>query len=132
MAGLRQVRQQQAMSRRALAAKAGVTPAIIYAIETGRRPRLHEMQQICAALGVNPEEIEEFRPLLVTDHQGAQRPDPQLLTVRQVAERIQVSTETVRGWLRRGKLVGVRAPDTHQWLIPESALEALIQGERPQ
>lgn len=62
MARLRTLRRQQLLSQRDLAQKANVTPSTIYLIEAGRtRPRLKVMRQICAALGVSPQEIDEFR-----------------------------------------------------------------------
>jgi DNA-binding XRE family transcriptional regulator len=53
------------MSQRDLAQKAGVTASTIYLIEVGRtEPRLKVMRQICEALGVKPQDVDEFRRAL--------------------------------------------------------------------
>ena len=62
MASLRQIRRNQLLSQRDLARKARITPSTVYLIEAGRtRPRLKVMRQICEALGVAPQDIDEFR-----------------------------------------------------------------------
>jgi len=48
-----------------------------------------------------------------------------ILTVRQIAEKLQVNTETVYRWLRDGKLTGYRA--NRLWRIGESDLEAFLK-----
>jgi excisionase family DNA binding protein len=58
-----------------------------------------------------------------------------LLTVREVAERLRSSSETVRRWLRQGKLRGFRPGGTKLgYRVPESELQRFItQGEyRPE
>lgn len=65
MPSLRTLRRNQLLSQRDLARKARVTPSTIYLIEAGKtRPRLKVMRQICEALGVQPQEIDEFRQTL--------------------------------------------------------------------
>lgn len=65
MATLREVRQRQGLSQRALATRAGVSLQTVYLIETGRvRPRFAVMREICRVLGVAPQEIDEFRKSL--------------------------------------------------------------------
>ncbi|MBT9173671.1 MAG: hypothetical protein DDT21_02075 [Syntrophomonadaceae bacterium] len=51
-----------------------------------------------------------------------------LLTPQQAAERLAVSPKSVRGWLRQGKLRGVRAGSL--WRIRESDLEAFLDPVR--
>ena len=51
-----------------------------------------------------------------------------ILTVRQIAEKLQVNTETVYRWLRNGKLTGYRA--NRLWRIGESDLEAFLEQKR--
>lgn len=51
---------------------------------------------------------------------------PQYLTVEQIAERLQVSVETVRGWLRRGLLAGSRIGGRGMWRVTESQLAAMM------
>ena len=48
-----------------------------------------------------------------------------ILTVRQVAERLQVNPETIYRWLRKGKLVGYRA--NKLWRIAEDELELFLK-----
>ena len=50
--------------------------------------------------------------------------DQRLLTVREVAERLRSSPETVRRWLRQGKLRGFRPGGTKLgYRVPESELQ---------
>ena len=52
-----------------------------------------------------------------------------LLRVEQVAERLDISVETVRRWLRSGHLRGVRLGGTKAgWRIPESEVWRLLSG----
>lgn len=49
---------------------------------------------------------------------------PALLTVSDVAERLSVSTDTVRRYLRSGELPAVRL--TRDWRVEPAALEAFV------
>jgi excisionase family DNA binding protein len=54
--------------------------------------------------------------------------EQRLLTVREVAERIRSSPETVRRWLRQGKLRGFRPGGTKLgYRVPESELQRFIR-----
>jgi excisionase family DNA binding protein len=60
--------------------------------------------------------------------------EQRLLTVREVAERLRSSPETVRRWLRQGKLRGFRPGGTKLgYRVPESELQRCLrlaaQGE---
>lgn len=50
-----------------------------------------------------------------------------LLSVPEVARRLGVRQETVRTWLREGRLVGSKLPgsDHHHWRVKRSSLRAL-------
>lgn len=51
-----------------------------------------------------------------------------MLTVRQVAERLQLNPETVRRWIRAGKLRAVSlGSDSAGFRVPESELVRLLQ-----
>lgn len=53
--------------------------------------------------------------------------EQRLLTVREVAERIRSSPETVRRWLRQGKLRGFRPGGTKLgYRVPESELRRFL------
>ena len=55
--------------------------------------------------------------------------EQRLLTVREVAERIRSSPETVRRWLRQGKLRGFRPGGTKLgYRIPEAELERFLSA----
>ena len=57
----------------------------------------------------------------------------QLMTVDQVAERLQVAPKTVRRWLTAGQLEGGKAG--RQWRVSEAALRGYLQrkaGKGPQ
>ena len=64
MPSLRRVRRLNLLSMRELAAKAGVTYATIYLIESGKtkHPRNRVIHSISGALQVDPTDIDEFRP----------------------------------------------------------------------
>jgi excisionase family DNA binding protein len=54
--------------------------------------------------------------------------EQRLLTVREVAERLRSSPETVRRWLRQGKLRGFRPGGTKLgYRVPESELQRFLQ-----
>ena len=59
---LREVRAARLVSLRELAKLAGVAPSTIYQIEAGRvMPGFSVIRRLSAALGVEPEDIAEFR-----------------------------------------------------------------------
>ena len=54
----------------------------------------------------------------------------QLLKVREVAERLRLDPETVRRWLRSGKLRGSKISSTRGgYRIPESEIARLLRGD---
>ena len=58
--------------------------------------------------------------------------EQRLLTVREVAERIRSSPETVRRWLRQGKLRGFRPGGTKLgYRVPESELQRFLREVQP-
>ena len=58
---------------------------------------------------------------------GVVTEEERLLTVREVADRLRSSPETVRRWLRGGKLRGFRLGGTKLgYRIPEQELERLL------
>ncbi len=74
MAPLETLRRRQLLSQRDLAQQAGVSLSTIYLTENGKsRPTLKVMRAICAVLGVQPTEVNEFRAAL-----GATDPEPAL------------------------------------------------------
>ena len=50
-----------------------------------------------------------------------------LLTVSDVAERLKVSPETVREWLRTGALDGYNLGGQAGWRITEAAIDRLLE-----
>lgn len=65
MTTLREARLQALLSMRQLARKAGLSATTIYLLETGQRtPQLLTIYKLSRALGVAPEEIEEFRRVM--------------------------------------------------------------------
>ncbi len=50
-----------------------------------------------------------------------------MLTVKDVADRLRVSAETVRRWLRAGQLRGIWLSDRAGWRIPASELERFLR-----
>ena len=54
-----------------------------------------------------------------------------VLTVPEVAERLRINEETVRRWLRTGKIQGVRLGGTRAgYRIPESEVARLLSPEQ--
>jgi excisionase family DNA binding protein len=54
--------------------------------------------------------------------------DEPLYTVRDVAERLQVTGRTIRDWIKSGRLKAVRAG--HAWRIKASDLDAFLRQGR--
>ena len=54
----------------------------------------------------------------------------QLLTVEQVAERLQVNEQTVRRWLREGELTGIPFGGRTGWRMSEEDLQAFLDRRR--
>ena len=55
-----------------------------------------------------------------------------MLTVDQVAERLQVNEYTVRRWLRSGELEGVPFGGRTGWRVKEKDLQAFLDRRREQ
>jgi excisionase family DNA binding protein len=54
-----------------------------------------------------------------------------LLTVAEAAERLRLNSETIRRWLRDGRLTGVHlGSDKAGWRISERDLDAFIRAHR--
>lgn len=56
---------------------------------------------------------------------------PPMLTPTEVADRLQVTTATVRNWIRAGHLLAIQTPGRRGvYRIPATALNALIQNNQ--
>lgn len=66
MAALAALRRRRALSQRALAKAAGLGYRTIFNIEAGvtKQPQLRVCRAVADALGVDPAEVDEFRPSL--------------------------------------------------------------------
>lgn len=75
MPPLRRMRRLNLLSMRDLAARAGVTYATIYLIESGKtkHPRSRVIEAISRSLNVDPTEIDEFRPFVPRHIETAKR-----------------------------------------------------------
>jgi len=49
-----------------------------------------------------------------------------MLTVKQIAESLQVHPETVRGWLRARRMRGMLLADHMGWRVPESEVRRFV------
>lgn len=59
--------------------------------------------------------------------------DERLLTVKEVAERLRANPQTVRRWLREGKLKGVMpGGEKLGYRIPTSEVTRLLSGAAPE
>jgi excisionase family DNA binding protein len=56
--------------------------------------------------------------------------DGRVLTVNQVAQRLQVDVQTVRRWLRNGNLVGIPFGGRTGWRVTEQELQAFLDRRR--
>jgi excisionase family DNA binding protein len=54
--------------------------------------------------------------------------DEPLLTIQQVATKLQVTTKTVRQWLQRNQMRGIKAGKL--WRIPASAVDEFLKRPR--
>lgn len=52
-----------------------------------------------------------------------------LYTVYEVAKLIKCQPQTIRIWIKRGKLTAIKCNGSRKWLIKESDLKAFIEGE---
>ncbi|MHB8574361.1 MAG: helix-turn-helix domain-containing protein [Dehalococcoidia bacterium] len=57
--------------------------------------------------------------------------DDPLLTVRQVAERLQVQPVSVQRWLRAGRMRGTLLSDRMGWRVPASEVEQMLASGKP-
>jgi excisionase family DNA binding protein len=55
--------------------------------------------------------------------------EQEFLTIEEVAARLRVKPDTVRAWLRQGRLQGVKAG--RLWRIRPQAVEAFIRTTQP-
>lgn len=51
-----------------------------------------------------------------------------LLTTEDAAKMLQVSPDTVRGWLRRGVIKGTKVGDGRLWRISESTIDEFVKA----
>lgn len=58
--------------------------------------------------------------------------DEPLLTVEQVAQTLQVHPETVRRWLREGRLQGYRISRRAGYRVRPSEIERFLRGDTPE
>jgi excisionase family DNA binding protein len=52
---------------------------------------------------------------------------PEYLTTRQAADRLQVTEDTVRRWLRSGQIRGSRLSDRAGYRIPREEIERVLR-----
>jgi DNA-binding XRE family transcriptional regulator len=65
MTSLNIVRRRQLLTGDELAAKAKVSKSTVFSIERGKhQPTMRVVRQLAQALGVQPEEVDEFRAVL--------------------------------------------------------------------
>lgn len=55
--------------------------------------------------------------------------DEILYTPQEVADRLKVSEQTIKLWLREGTLRGVRLGGKRIWRIPESAIQEFLDKD---
>ena len=68
------------------------------------------------------EKYRAAEPVLCREQMVSER----FLTVVEIADQLQVLPMTVREWLRKGKLKGVRLPGG-DWRVPPEDLEAMLE-----
>jgi len=56
--------------------------------------------------------------------------DERVLSVNQVAARLQVDVQTVRRWLRNGDLVGIPFGGRTGWRVTEQEIQAFLDRRR--
>lgn len=51
-----------------------------------------------------------------------------LYTVKEIARLLNIKANTVRAWLRSGKLHGIRSGKNQKWRVPQSEIERVIRS----
>lgn len=82
--------------------------------------------KVFGELGVRPEAVEQF-----SRNAGTNRKGEAFLTPEDVAERLSVNVQTVRAWIRSGKLPASRLAGRRVLRIRESDLEAVLEPVDP-
>lgn len=68
---LKQTRTSRLLTVRGLAAAAGVSLQTVHEVETGKRlPRFGTIRALSSALGVEPDQVAEFRKVLFAEENG--------------------------------------------------------------
>jgi excisionase family DNA binding protein len=115
---LRTLREVSGRSQLALAASSGVAHEIISLLETGHRaPLASTVHKLARALGVEPQ--------IFVDRSRLAKPG---LTVLEAADRLEVPADRLQGWLRTGKLTGLKV--SGRWWVPGAEVLALERSER--
>jgi excisionase family DNA binding protein len=70
----------------------------------------------------------KVKPMTTYDSNTPARSFPALLTIKQTAEHLQVSTRTIRRWIEAGDLIAHRMG--HQFRISETDLQTFIKTRR--
>jgi excisionase family DNA binding protein len=65
-----------------------------------------------------------------TGAEGAQSVDERWFTVEQIAERLQVTGQSVRRWIRDGQLIAHAFGGKAGWRIKESDLDKFLKSRR--
>jgi excisionase family DNA binding protein len=115
---LRAIREAAGLNQLQLAAASGLTHEAISNLETGKRsPYATTVRALAQALGVAPEQFVRREPVGLT-----------LLTVAEVARRLDVPAGRVQAWLRQGLLAGSKV--SGQWRIPAVVVAELARSDR--
>jgi excisionase family DNA binding protein len=115
---LRALREATGLSQLQLAAASGLTHENISRLETGKHsPYAATVRALAQALSVKPERFVGHDPVGLT-----------MLTLAEVAARLEVPVDRMRKWLKAGVLAGTKV--SGQWRVPAVVVAELERSGR--
>jgi len=115
---LRALREQAGFNQQQLGARVGITHEALSNLEHGKlAASAPTVRQLSQALGVAPERFVDDTPIGL-----------EMLTTKQVAQRLDVTKWRVRYWLKQGVLPATKAGG--QWRVPAIAVAELDRSGR--
>ena len=87
--------------------------------------------RVFGELGVRPEQVEEYARQLGSGHPTGKRETEKLYSTEEAAEYFGVHVQTIRAWIRQGRLPAVRLAGQKSIRIRESDLQKVLEPIDP-